>query len=207
MRDKIAPHRLLCRLVHLAQIHGLGRVAERRGAALRDEELVVRERERRQCLPHRLRLRRVLQLLEERNGALVVLAVDAHPELDQRLVKPVRDRVDPLVDNDLRAPAGPLDVLHVALDLEDGDTLWRVDRVPHAQVVPVLRDDDVRVGDPLHVARVVEQGRARLRRDVEQVQVAPLVAEQQLRGRRIELEPVNLGVVGDCCHVPRRDQV
>eukprot|EP00961_Rhodomonas_salina_P204883 2765461-Rhodomonas_salina.1 len=62
MRDKIAPHRLLCRLVHLAQIHGLGRVAERRGAALRDEELVVRERERRQCLPHRLRLRRVLQL-------------------------------------------------------------------------------------------------------------------------------------------------
>eukprot|EP00961_Rhodomonas_salina_P097853 1316947-Rhodomonas_salina.1 len=76
-----------------------------------------------------------------------------------------------------------------------------------AQTDPVLRDDDVRVGDPLHVARVVEQGRARLRRDVEQVQVAPLVAEQQLRGRRIELEPVNLGVVGDCCHVPRRDQV
>mmetsp|Transcript_68183 Transcript_68183/g.142092 ORF Transcript_68183/g.142092 Transcript_68183/m.142092 type:complete len:539 (-) Transcript_68183:434-2050(-) len=177
---KPLPLRLLRKLVDTAQVHRLPRVPQRRRTSLCDEELVVGERELLERGPHGLCLGRVVQLLQQRHRPLVVLEVDAHAKLDERLVEAVRHCVDALVDDHLRAPPRALDVLDVALDLEDGDPLGRIDGVPDAEVVTVLRHHHVRVRHPLHVARVVEQCRPCLRRDVVQVQVPALVAEEEL---------------------------
>lgn len=48
------------------------------------------------------------------------------------------------------------------LNVEDGDLLRLVDGVPDAQVVLVLRHDDVTLGDPLNVAAKGQQRRALL---------------------------------------------
>lgn len=48
------------------------------------------------------------------------------------------------------------------LNVEDGDLLRFVDRVPDAQVAPVLRHDDVTLGHPLDVAAERQQGCALL---------------------------------------------
>ena len=136
-------------------------------------------------------------MLQQRHRTLKLLVLDRHAELDERLIKAVRHRVDALVHDHLGAPARALDILHVALDLENRHALWRVDRVPHAEVIAVLGHHHVAVGHPLHVGAEVEQRRLLLGREVVEVQVAVLVAKEQLRRRRVELEPVDLGVVVD----------
>ena len=60
---------------------------------------------------------------------------------------------------------------------------------------PVLRNNDVRRGHPLHVRAEAEEGVLLLGRNVQQEQPPPLVAEEQLAARLVQLQPVNLGIV------------
>mmetsp|Transcript_44375 Transcript_44375/g.105772 ORF Transcript_44375/g.105772 Transcript_44375/m.105772 type:complete len:460 (-) Transcript_44375:1730-3109(-) len=172
------PLRLGDGLVDFPEVHGARRVTKRRAAPLRNYQLELLHGDGAERLPHRLRLRRKLELFQEHHRALVLLVLDGHPELDERLVEPVRHRVDALVDNHLGAAARALDVLDVALDLEDGHALGRVDRVPDAEVVAVLRHYHVAVRHPLDVGAEVEERRARLRDNVEQVERSAPVAEE-----------------------------
>mmetsp|Transcript_18210 Transcript_18210/g.45957 ORF Transcript_18210/g.45957 Transcript_18210/m.45957 type:complete len:651 (-) Transcript_18210:1778-3730(-) len=143
--------RLVRHRVDFAEEHGARRVPEGCAAPLRDGQPAVLQRQAAESVPHRLRLGRELELLEQRHGALVLLVVDRGAKLNQRLVQAVGDGVDALIDDDLGAATRPLNVLNIALDLKDGDPLRRVNRVPNTQVVPVLRNNDVRGRDPLDV--------------------------------------------------------
>ena len=173
------------------------RVTQGSGAPLRDVQVVHAERQVRELRPHGLRLRGELQALQDGHGAVQVAVLDGGAEADEALVQDVRRRVDALVHDDLRLAVAALDLVHVALDLVDGHLVRRRDVVPHAQVVAVLRHNDVGARHPLHVVAVAEQRRARLLGDVEKVQAAALVAEQHQIGAAVELQPVDLGVVVD----------
>mmetsp|Transcript_24048 Transcript_24048/g.53970 ORF Transcript_24048/g.53970 Transcript_24048/m.53970 type:complete len:577 (-) Transcript_24048:1388-3118(-) len=182
-------------LVHLAQVHGLGCVSQSRTAPLGNEEAVVLQRELTEGGPHRLGLRAELKLLQQCDSFLVLLVLDRAPKLYQRLVKTVGDRVDTLVDDHLSPAPRPLNVFHVSLDLEDGDSLRSIDGVPDTQVVTILSHHHITVWNPLHVAAEVEEGRSGLRQKIKQVQLAMLVSVQKLRCRRVQLEPVNFGIM------------
>jgi hypothetical protein len=133
--------------------------------------------------------------LESADGRLEVAVLDRRAKPDQRLLELVRRRVDALVHDDLGAPAGPLDLLDLALDFVRRDLVGRVDVVPHAKVVAVLSHDYVRVRDPLNVIAVRQQRGALLLGNVVQVELAALVAEQQEVAPPVQLKPVDLAVV------------
>mmetsp|Transcript_12778 Transcript_12778/g.33476 ORF Transcript_12778/g.33476 Transcript_12778/m.33476 type:complete len:417 (-) Transcript_12778:981-2231(-) len=194
-------------VVHLVQVAALGDIADGAEASLRREQVLALEGELRELLPHALRLRRELESLEHRARAVQIALLHCGAKRDERLVELVRDGVHALVHNDLRAAGGALDVLDLALDGHDGDALGRVDVVPDAQVGAVLRDDDVRVGHPLHVAREREQRRARRRGDVVQMERPAFVTEDELGRAAVHLHPVDLGLVRDRRLGDRRRQV
>eukprot|EP00959_Pyramimonas_sp_CCMP1952_P474805 9503851-Pyramimonas_sp.AAC.15 len=102
------------------------------------------------------------------------------------------ERASPLRAADLRG-GGTFGGSAPYLDGEDGDLIRVVDGVPHAEVAPVLRHHHVALRHPLHVRAVVQHGGALLLRQVVKVQLPLLVAEQQVRRARVELQPVNLG--------------
>mmetsp|Transcript_28675 Transcript_28675/g.62786 ORF Transcript_28675/g.62786 Transcript_28675/m.62786 type:complete len:342 (+) Transcript_28675:3395-4420(+) len=184
-------------VVHLPQVARLGHVADGAEAALGCDNVLTLERERRELLPHGLRLGRQLEPLEHVARALQVALVHRGGEGDERFIELVRDGVHPLVDDHLGPPRRALNVLNVALDRHDRLPLGRVDVVPNAEVGPVLRHHNVRVGHPLHVGAEGEQRRARLRRDVVEVERAPLVAEEKFGRAAVHLHPVDLGFVRD----------
>mmetsp|Transcript_26671 Transcript_26671/g.67757 ORF Transcript_26671/g.67757 Transcript_26671/m.67757 type:complete len:496 (+) Transcript_26671:2993-4480(+) len=184
--------------VDLVKVAALGDVAQHRVAPLGDWEVEVVHGLVGQRAPHRLRLGRQRQLLEEVHCLCVRPPLQARAEGDQPLVELVLHHVHTLIDDDAGAAVRPLDVLDVALDLVQRHAVGRVDRVPHAQVASVLRHHDVAIRNPLHVVAVVQQRHALLRLHVEEVQLAALVAEEQaVRAVRVELQPVDPRVVRD----------
>ena len=69
--------------------------------------------------------------------------------------------------------------------------------IPDAEVVAVLRDHHVRVGHPQHIGAEVEDAVALPGLRIVQMELHLLVAEQEVLGRLVQLQPVHLDVVLD----------
>lgn len=82
---------------------------------------------------------------------------------------------------------GALNVLHIPLDGHNSLLVRSIDAVPDTQVAPALRHYHITSRNPLHVIAVWQQGCTLLLSDVEEVQVALLVSEQQVSGPGIQL--------------------
>lgn len=75
---------------------------------------------------------------------------------------------------------GALNVLHIPLDGHNSLLVRSIDAVPDTQVAPALCHYHITSRNPLHVTAVRQQGCTLLLGDVEEVQVALLVSEQQM---------------------------
>eukprot|EP00162_Nutomonas_longa_P010491 comp19966_c0_seq1/m.38946 comp19966_c0_seq1/g.38946 ORF comp19966_c0_seq1/g.38946 comp19966_c0_seq1/m.38946 type:complete len:325 (+) comp19966_c0_seq1:474-1448(+) len=186
------------KIVELAQIAGLGDVSEGGKAALCHEQIALVEGHDGKRAPHGLDFRGCLCLvLEDAHGALKVVVFDGCAKLNEGLVERVCDFLEALVDNDLGAVVCAHDFLDVAVDLDGLDAVWGVDRVPHGEGGAVLGDNDVAVGHPLDVLAPGEQGGLFGRSDIDEIEMALAVAEEQLGCMAVELKPVDPDVVGD----------
>lgn len=82
---------------------------------------------------------------------------------------------------------GAFNVFHIPLDGHNSLLVRSMDAVPDTQVAPALRHYHITSRNPLHVSAVRQQGCTLLLSDVEKVQVALLVSEQQVRCPGIQL--------------------
>ena len=90
-----------------------------------------------------------------------------------------------------------LDALDVTLDLIHGDLVGLVDGVPDTEIGSVLCDNDVRVGNPRDELAVVQETLLALILDVVDVELFPLVTEEELVATWVELKVVDFGVMLD----------
>lgn len=102
-----------------------------------------------------------------------------------------------VVKVDARAYPGALNVLYIALDGHDGLLIWGMDAVPDTQVASALRHHHVTARNPLHIAAEWQKGGALLLGNVEDVQVALLVTEKQVRCPSVQLLQ-DVTVLGAC---------
>jgi hypothetical protein len=127
------------------------------------------------------------------------LILKSSSEFDQGLSKLVRDGVLALIDYDLSLALSPLDTLNVTFDLIHGDLVGLIYGVPDTEVVTVLSDNDIRVGNPADILAVVEQGLLLLLLDVVEMKLAALVSEEKLGATWVELEIVDLAIMRNVC--------
>jgi hypothetical protein len=127
------------------------------------------------------------------------LVLKSSSEFDQGLSQLVRYGVLTLIDYDLSLALSPLNALNVTFDLIHGDLVGLINGVPDAEVVTVLSDNDIRVGDPAHILAVVQQGLLLLLLDVVEMKLAALVSEEKLGATWVELEVVYLAIMRDVC--------
>jgi len=82
---------------------------------------------------------------------------------------------------------GAFNVFHIPLDGHNSLLVRSMDAVPDTQVASALRHYHITSRNPLHVTAVRQQGCTLLLRNVEEVQLALLVSEQQMSGPGIQL--------------------
>ena len=131
------------KLVDLSEVVGLSDVSESGIASFGNIEVLLLQGKLGESLPVGLDFRSHIERLEDLDSFLKSLILQGSSEFDQGLSQLVRDGVLALIDDDLCLPLGPLDALDVTLHLIHGDLVGLVNRVPHAEVVAVLCDDDV----------------------------------------------------------------
>mmetsp|Transcript_90215 Transcript_90215/g.197610 ORF Transcript_90215/g.197610 Transcript_90215/m.197610 type:complete len:220 (-) Transcript_90215:635-1294(-) len=184
--------------IHLVEISASRRITQNGETPLGDGQVEVLHGGVGQGLPHRFCLRSERKLLEQVDGFCELLAFEAGVEGNEPFIELVLHHINSLVHNNARASARAFDVLDVSLDLVQGHAIWGVDRVPDAKVPSVLRHHDVAVWHPLHIVAVVEQGHAHLLVNIIEVQLTPLVAEEQLVcAIGIQLQPIDARIVLD----------
>eukprot|EP00968_Pinguiococcus_pyrenoidosus_P019869 scaffold2224_cov261-Pinguiococcus_pyrenoidosus.AAC.42 len=189
--------RLVDQLVHFVQVSAGRDVPQRSGASLRDHQITAVQGHGHELLPHRFCFRRHLQCFEDVHRPCIVAIVYRSTELYEGFVKEVGRLADALVHDDLSAASSTLNFFHGPPNLMNSHLIRRVNVVPDVQRSSRLCHDHVAVRHPLHVRAVVQQGRSTLLIDVIQVQLPALVAEQQETATPIELQPIDLRVVGD----------
>jgi hypothetical protein len=84
-----------------------------------------------------------------------------------------------LRDEHARLPFEALDFFDLSANRRRRHLVGGVDGVPHRHLVVVLRHHDVAAGHPRDKGAIRQQRAALLRRDVDEVQAAPVVAEEQ----------------------------
>mmetsp|Transcript_7031 Transcript_7031/g.17078 ORF Transcript_7031/g.17078 Transcript_7031/m.17078 type:complete len:367 (-) Transcript_7031:1538-2638(-) len=185
--------------IHFLEIRSLGNVPEHGVAALCDRQLgrIIVECCLSQLPPQGLRLGRQGQLTQQHHSLSEESPFNASAERDECLVEFVLLLPRAVVNQHNRPTFGPLDVFYVALDLSHGHPVGLLYRIPDAEVLSVLRDDDIAVGHPLDVVAVVEEGGAALLLQRVQVQLTAVVAEQQPITSGVEFQPVDATVVVD----------
>ena len=82
---------------------------------------------------------------------------------------------------------GALNVLHISLDGHNSLLVRSINAVPDTQVASALRHYHITSRNPLHVTAVWQQGCTLLLSDVEEVQLALLVSEQQVSCPGVQL--------------------
>lgn len=82
---------------------------------------------------------------------------------------------------------GALNVLHIPFDGHNSLLVRSIDAVPDTQIASALGHYHITSRNPLHVTAVRQQGYTLLLSDVEEVQLALLVSEQQMRCPGIQL--------------------
>mmetsp|Transcript_11151 Transcript_11151/g.25135 ORF Transcript_11151/g.25135 Transcript_11151/m.25135 type:complete len:366 (+) Transcript_11151:2945-4042(+) len=187
--------------VHLVEVPRLGYITQHGVAPLSHWQTELLRCHVGQLPPHGLGLRGQGQLLQDVHSVRELAPVQAGPKIDQRFVQLVLHGVDPLVHNHEGTPVGPFDLLDIALDLVHRHPVGGFDGIPYTKLLPALGDDNVGARYPLHIVAVIEQCSAALGGNIVEVQLSPLVPEQQLLRPRVQLEPVHPRVVADCPHI------
>jgi hypothetical protein len=90
-----------------------------------------------------------------------------------------------------------LDALDISFNFIHSNLIGLIDGVPNTEIVAILSDNDVRVGDPADILAVVEQGLLFLFLDIVQVKLTALIPKEQLVATWVELKIVNLAVMRD----------
>jgi len=88
-----------------------------------------------------------------------------------------------------------MDILNIALNGVHSNLIGFLNRVPNAEVLSVLSDNNIGVGYPGDVFTVVQEGLLLLLLDIVQVELLALVSEEQLGATGVQLKVVDLGVV------------
>lgn len=109
----------------------------------------------------------------------------------------VRHRRVALIHNDLRLARGSLDLFDVALDGVQRHLIGVLDGVPYTQIVTILRHDHLTIRHPLSVVAVRQQRVLLGGSDVVQVELSPLVSEEQFIRMSIQLQEIDLGIMSD----------
>ena len=138
-----------------------------------------------------------LEGLKDFDCSVKALVLESGTELDEGLIQVVADSVLSVLNKDLSLALRSLDGIDITLDLVHGDLVGLFDTVPHTEVVSVLSNNHIGVWDPADILAVIEQSLLLLLLDVVEMQLSPLVSEQQLVASWVQLEVVDLAVVID----------
>lgn len=179
-------------LVDLAQVVCFSDVTKRCVASLGNIEILLLDRQLGECLPVCLDLRGHVEGLQNLHCLLKSLVLKGRTELNQCLLKLIRVGVCASVNDDLGLTLSSLNAFNITLDLIHGNFIRLIDGVPNAQVVAVLGNDNIGVGNPAYILAVVKKSLLLLLLDVVKVELSTLVSEQQLGAAGVQLQVIYL---------------
>mmetsp|Transcript_105783 Transcript_105783/g.297470 ORF Transcript_105783/g.297470 Transcript_105783/m.297470 type:complete len:669 (+) Transcript_105783:2052-4058(+) len=199
--DAVPAHFLRMILNHpidLVEVSAFRHVSEHRVAPFRHWQVQVLHGGVCQGPPHGLSFRRERQFLEKVNRLCILVPLETRTERDQAFVEFILDHIDALIHDDTCPAVRTLDVIDVPLNLVQRHAIGSVDRIPNAQLAPVLSDDDVTVGHPLNVVAKIQERDPGLLLDVVQTELPALVAEKEsISAIGVQFEPIDTRVMGD----------
>ena len=153
-----------------------------------DLKLTTFGRDFRQLFPHRFGFGPGLQTFQKRDGPSKILIVDRGPKFDQIFVQRKNRLLISFVDHDLSFSSVPQQINDFAFDRNQSDLVRSFDVVKNAQIVAILRDHDVALGDPLDVTAKTDQSFFSVFFQIVKMQFESFVAEQKFLTGFVQLK-------------------
>ena len=150
-------------------------------------------------LPICLSLGSQFERLKDLNSSIKAFVFEGCAEFNQSLIEVIGVLVGSVIDKDNSLTLSSLNGLDVSLDLVHRNLIGLLDAVPDAEIVPVLRNDDIGIWNPVDEFAVVQKRLLLLFLDVVEMELSPLVSEQKLVTTWVELKIVDFAVMVDGC--------
>lgn len=86
-----------------------------------------------------------------------IMIINSRAEIDQRLIQSIIDSIETFINKNFSASMCPFNVLHIALDLDNGRLIRIINVVPNTQIATVLSHNNIGIRNPLNI--ITPEGR------------------------------------------------
>lgn len=150
-------------------------------------------------LPICLRLGSQLKWFEDLNGPIEAFVFEGCAKFNQGFIEVIGILISTIINKYDGLTFSSLNRFNVSLNLVHGNLIGLLNTVPNAEVVSVLSNDNVGVWNPVDEFAVVQKSLLLLFFDVVEMELSPLVSEQELVSTWVELKIVDFAVMVNGC--------